>query len=91
MPQWEIPTASGLFRADFADVEARIIIEFDGAGKYTDYRPTEQVLLAERRRENALIEEGWLVLRLNWKHLDRPAESRLRLQAMAERSRRISA
>lgn len=91
MPQWEIPTASGLFRADFADVEARIIIEFDGAGKYTDYRPTEQVLLAERRRENALTEEGWLVLRLNWKHLDRPAELRLRLQVMAERSRRMSA
>ena len=91
IPQWEIPTASGLFRADFADPEARIIIEFDGAGKYTDYRPTEQVLLAERHRENALIEEGWLVLRLNWKHLDRPAELELRLQFMAERSRRMSA
>jgi very-short-patch-repair endonuclease len=90
-PQYEIQTASGLFRADFADPEARTIIEFDGAGKYTDYRPTEQVLLAERRRENALIEEGWLVLRLHWEHLYRPAELGLRLQAMAERSRRMSA
>lgn len=91
IPQFEIPTASGLFRADFADPEARTVIEFDGAGKYTEYRPTEQVLLAERRRENALIEEGWLVLRLNWQHLDRPAELKLRLQVMAERSRRMSA
>ncbi|MCU1568811.1 MAG: hypothetical protein JWQ56_3748 [Pseudarthrobacter sp.] len=91
IPQCEIPTASGLFRADFADSGARTIIEFDGAGKYTEYRPTEQVLLAERRWENALIEEGWLMLRLQWHHFDRPAELKLRLQAMAERSRRMSA
>ncbi|MDQ0922528.1 very-short-patch-repair endonuclease [Pseudarthrobacter sp. W1I19] len=91
MPQCEIRTASGLFRADFADPKARTIIEFDGAGKYTEYRPTEEVLPAERRRENALIEDGWLVLRLQWHHLDRPAELKLRLQAITERSRRMSA
>ena len=91
VPQVEIRTPAGLFRADFADPGAKIIIEFDGAGKYTDYRPTDEVLLAERRRENALIEEGWLVLRLQWKHLDRPAELKRRLQDMAERSRRLSA
>ena len=89
-PQVEIPTASGLFRADFADPEARTVIEFDGAGKYSDYRPTAEVLLAERRRENAIIEEGWLVLRLAWKHLDRPAELKNRVLARAERSRGIS-
>jgi very-short-patch-repair endonuclease/predicted transcriptional regulator of viral defense system len=91
IPQVGIPTRTGLFRADFADTAARIIIEFDGAGKYTDYRPAEEVLLAERRRENALIEEGWSVIRLEWKHLDRPAELKRRLQAMAERPRGMSA
>lgn len=63
------------------------MIEFDGSGKYTDYKPTEEVLLAERRRENALVEEGWLVLRLEWKHLACPAEVRRRVPAMMDRSR----
>jgi hypothetical protein len=87
IPQFEIPTPSGHFRADFADPESRMVIEFDGSGKYTDYKPTDEVLLAERRRENALIEEGWLMLRLEWKHLARPGELRRRLAAMMDRSR----
>lgn len=91
IPQFEIQTPSGQFRADFADPMTRIVIEFDGSGKYTDYRPTEEVLLAERRRENALIEEGWLVLRLEWKHLAYPAEVRRRLLAMMDRSRILRA
>ncbi len=77
--QVEIPTREGLFRADFADPEARVIIEFDGAAKYNDYRPAEEVLIAERRRENALQELGWAFFRINWKHLDRPGELRQRL------------
>lgn len=90
VPQFEIPTPTGQFRADFADPITRIVIEFDGSGKYTDYKPTEEALLAERRRENALIEDGWLVLRLEWKHLARPAEVRQRLLAMTVRSRILS-
>lgn len=89
-PQVEIPTPTGLFRADFADPGSRIVVEFDGIGKYTDYRPTDEALIAERQRENALIEGGWLVLRLGWKHLDRPVELNRRIMAMAERSRRMS-
>ncbi|HSU47895.1 MAG TPA: type IV toxin-antitoxin system AbiEi family antitoxin domain-containing protein [Arthrobacter sp.] len=82
--QVEIPTREGLFRADFADAESRVIIEFDGAVKYTDYKPTQEVLRAERWRENALIEAGWRVFRLQWNHLDRPAELRARLVAFLE-------
>lgn len=62
-----------------------IIIEFDGAAKYTDYRPAEDVLIAERRRENALQELGWAFFRINWKHLDRPGELRQRLFAFLAR------
>jgi very-short-patch-repair endonuclease len=87
IPQFEIPTPIGRFRADFADPGTRVVIEFDGSGKYTDYKPAEEVLLAERRRENALVDEGWLVLRLDWKHLAYPAEVRRRLLAMMDRSR----
>ncbi|MFE8884600.1 hypothetical protein ACFYLX_02010 [Pseudarthrobacter enclensis] len=78
-PQVDIPTAEGLFRADFADDVARVAIEFDGAGKYFDYKPTGEVLVAERARETALVEAGWRVFRLRWQHLDRPGELRRRL------------
>ncbi|MEO8283162.1 MAG: hypothetical protein ABI568_07115 [Pseudarthrobacter sp.] len=87
IPQFEIRTTRGRFRADFADPESRVVIEFDGRGKYTEYKPTDAVLLAERSRENALIEEGWLVLRVEWKQLDRPGELRRRLAAIMDRSR----
>ena len=87
IPQFEIPTARGRFRADFADPESRVVIEFDGRGKYSDFKPTDEVLLAERSRENALIEEGWLVLRVDWQHLAQPAELRRRLGATIDRSR----
>lgn len=80
-PQVEIMTTEGLFRADFADAEARVAIEFDGAVKYMDHKPTQEVLLAERWRENALVEAGWRVFRLQWNHLDRPGELRARLAA----------
>lgn len=87
IPQFEIPTVRGRFRADFADPESRVVIEFDGRGKYTDYKPTDEVLLAERSREDELIEEGWLVLRVEWKHVAQPAELRRRLGAAMDRSR----
>jgi very-short-patch-repair endonuclease len=85
-PQYELPTRSGLFRADFADPARRVIIEFDGKAKYSGYGPSDQALLAERSRENALVEEGWIFLRLEWQHLDAPAELRRRLLATLARA-----
>lgn len=87
-PQVEIRTAEGLFRADFADPKERIIIEFDGRSKYTDYGPAEEVLLAERGRESALQELGWAVFRIRWEQLDRPAELRRRLFAFMDMQKR---
>ena len=85
-PQYELPTRAGLFRADFADPRRRVIIEFDGKGKYSDFKPTEEVLLAERARENALTEEGWVVLRLDWQHLASPADIKRRVLAATARA-----
>jgi very-short-patch-repair endonuclease len=85
-PQYELSTRSGLFRADFADPARRVIIEFDGKTKYRDYGPADQALLAERARENALSEEGWLFLRIEWQHLDAPAELRRRVLATLARA-----
>lgn len=87
-PQVEIHTREGRFRADFADPEARVIIEFDGRTKYTEYAPADEVLLAERGRESALQELGWAVFRIKWKQLDRPGELRHRLFAFLEMQKR---
>ncbi|WP_411373951.1 type IV toxin-antitoxin system AbiEi family antitoxin domain-containing protein [Arthrobacter sp. MPF02] len=86
--QVDIATREGRFRADFADAEARVIIEFDGRKKYTDYGPVDEVLLAERGRESALQELGWAVFRIKWKDLDRPGELRHRLFAFLEMQKR---
>lgn len=85
-PQYQVPTRAGLFRADFADPGRRVIIEFDGKAKYSDYAPTDQVLLAERSRENALAEAGWIFLRVEWKQLDAPLQLRRRLLATLARA-----
>lgn len=88
VPQYEIPTSAGLFRADFADPASRVVIEFDGKAKYGDYKPADEVLLAERRRENALTEEGWILLRLDWQQLEDPWAIRRRVGATLVRAQK---
>ena len=71
--QVTIETSSGRYRVDFAWRAFRLILEFDGDTKYFDQaQTTEQALLEERERENALIEEGWRIIRVKWKHLNSP-------------------
>lgn len=71
--QISLDTRRGKYRVDFVWRGIRLILEFDGNTKYFDYpQPTEQALLEERERENALIEEGWRFIRLKWKHLENP-------------------
>lgn len=67
-----IDTASGSFRVDFVWRGIRLILEFDGDTKYFDYLPTAEALLEEREGENALIEEGWRIIRVKWQHLGKP-------------------
>lgn len=45
-----------------------VLIEFDGKGKYVE----QQVLLEEKRREDALRALGYEVVRLTWSDLERP-------------------
>ncbi|WP_369045110.1 type IV toxin-antitoxin system AbiEi family antitoxin domain-containing protein [Sinomonas sp. P10A9] len=89
--QLELITAEGVYRADFAWVELKIIIEFDGEGKYMDYEPTASVLLAERRRETLLMEQGWTFVRLRWSDLEKPEEVRRRIESALARAVRRSA
>ncbi|WP_138444786.1 hypothetical protein [Sinomonas susongensis] len=67
--QVEVPTRLGKYRLDFAWVRIKVGLEFDGDVKYFAYGPAADVLLRERKRERALIEEGWILLRVEWKDL----------------------
>ncbi|MFQ4149608.1 hypothetical protein AAGW05_13080 [Arthrobacter sp. LAPM80] len=67
--QFTVPSRNGSYRADFAWPAYKVILEFDGAGKYFNYRPTQEVLRDERVRENTLIELGWSVIRIEWRDL----------------------
>ncbi|MFJ4228641.1 hypothetical protein ACIPYV_13865 [Paenarthrobacter nicotinovorans] len=68
-PQFEVQTRIGRHRMDFAWEEEMLALEFDGRTKYFDYKPTEEVIFQERRREKALMEDGWRFIRIEWKDL----------------------
>lgn len=74
-----VPTPIGRSRLDFAWPEKKVALEFDGEGKYFDYRPTAEVLYQERRREKALTELGWRFLRIEWADLFKEQEFKARV------------
>ena len=77
--QYVVRTLLGEHRLDFAWPRRKVALEFDGRTKYFDYRPTGEVIFAERRREKALMEEGWIFVRVEWKDLFREQEFKYRL------------
>lgn len=68
-PQFEVHSRVGRHRMDFAWEEEKLALEFDGRTKYFDFNPTDEVIFQERRREKALVEEGWRFIRIEWKDL----------------------
>lgn len=78
-PQIEVMSAIGRHRLDFAWKKEMVALEFDGKGKYFDFKRTDEVLFEERQRENALTEEGWRFLRITWKDLFNEARFKYRL------------
>lgn len=82
-PQLEVVAEGRRFRADFRVLGTRVLVEFDGAVKYADGR--RATLFEEKRREDALRREGWVVVRLVWADLDDPERvRRLVLDALAQ-------
>jgi very-short-patch-repair endonuclease len=77
--QYVVRTPLGEHRLDFAWPRKKVALEFDGKVKYFDYQPTGEVLFAERRREKALMEQGWTVLRVEWRDLFNEAEFKYRV------------
>ncbi|MFI7496862.1 DUF559 domain-containing protein [Kocuria sp. M4R2S49] len=82
-----IRTCRGVYRADFAWLEARVVLEFDGRVKYFLDTPTGEVLYAERRRELALVGAGWTVLRTDWETVTRKPEQLVARLHLALRGR----
>lgn len=78
-PQYVVHTPFGEHRLDFARPERKVALEFDGKAKYFDYRPTADVVFAERRREKALMEQGWTFIRVEWKDLFNEVEFEFRI------------
>ena len=73
-PQVVIRDEKGDFvaRTDFANPKARVVAEFDGAGKYyLDGADPKRAFELERRREYSLRNLGIQVFRITWKDLFR--------------------
>lgn len=83
-PQARVSTDSGIFRADFAVDGTRVLVEFDGEVKYDGSR----ALFDEKRREDALRREGWVVVRFVWADLRHPDRIARRINEAVALSRR---
>ena len=73
-PQFVVRDQHGRFLAgsDFGNEAAKVIAEFDGAGKYyLDGKDPHRAFEQERRREYALRNEGYMVFRIRWRELFR--------------------
>ena len=76
--QFEVRSADGglVGRTDFAWEEQRLLGEFDGRVKYGRLlRPGQEpgdAVFEEKRREDAVRDEGWGVVRWVWSDLARP-------------------
>lgn len=65
VPQFWVRTRAGHYRADLHLRGTRLLIEYDGRGKYLD--PEEEA--RERRRRRDLEADGWRLVRFTAEHL----------------------
>lgn len=74
VPQVVIREPSGAFvaRVDLLVRGSKVVIEFDGLVKYRE--DGADALVAEKRREDRLRRLGYLVVRVTWADLARPAQ-----------------
>lgn len=89
-PGLQIPvvTSAGRFRADLGWPEVRLLLEFDGFVKYAGggARAAAEAVFAEKRRQDALEEAGWRVLRVTWTDLRSPATLARRVRTALDRA-----
>lgn len=65
--QFQVVASDGTFllQTDFAYPDRRVVIEADGFGPHAGARAWRD----DRRKQNALVREGWIVYRLTWHDL----------------------
>lgn len=80
-------TDLGVFFPDLCWPEVRFCVEFDGVGKYGEGPIAVAAVLAEKRRQEALQDAGWLVVRLTWSDLRQPDALLARVRAGLARAR----
>lgn len=81
-PDLQVPIATrlGVRWVDLGWPACRLAVEFDGRAKYGDEpRQVEQGWFEEKRRQDAIEEEGWTVLRVTWPDLADPVALGVRL------------
>lgn len=91
--QVAVATRIGTFWLDLGWPEQKVAIEFDGFVKYSgaDGRTAPEVVFAEKRRQDALVELGWVIVRVTWADLRRPELIAARVRtALHRRSARHS-
>ncbi|MGN6330637.1 MAG: type IV toxin-antitoxin system AbiEi family antitoxin domain-containing protein [Motilibacteraceae bacterium] len=98
VPQYAIPTRLGTFYVDLWIRELRLVSEFDGRRKYqppqgaaltlasSAERAAVDAVIAEKRREDALREQGVEVVRVMWQELDDEAALEAQARAAGERA-----
>lgn len=85
--QCPVQTWSGTYWADLGWPELRVAVEFDGAVKYSGrYGDGVGALLAEKRRQDAMEEAGWIVVRVTWADLREPDRVAARVAAARRRA-----
>jgi len=75
--QVPVTTRIGVFWGDVGWPEHRALVEYDGRGKYDG--AGVDVVLAEKRREDALLDAGWRLARVTAEDLRRPEATALRV------------
>jgi hypothetical protein len=94
-PQYEVWEREVLVgRVDFCWEELRTIGEFDGKAKYGRLlkagRTAADTVFEEKRREDALRDLGWQIVRWIWQDLYHPEDLRRRLERAFERGLRAA-
>lgn len=82
-----VRTRLGTFYPDLGWQDLMVCAEFDGFVKYAGSGSAPEVVFAEKRRQDALEDAGWIVLRFTWADLRDPAAVVRRVTEALRRAR----
>jgi very-short-patch-repair endonuclease len=71
--QVQVTTALGVFWSDLGWPQWRLLVEYDGRSKYDSAEHASVVVGRERRRQRAVEEAGWRIVRVTTEDLRQPS------------------